>query len=107
MDISSKMSLLYFNDEKARSVSMSGRLVTPCYSFRGQEAIPSTIYRGTPGMLAKGCPGDKLSAGMAGRATGTGRGKGGMMVTAGIAGSSVPSMDEISVAARSLVGVPA
>ena len=43
MDIYSKMSLLYHNDEKMRSVIMSGRLVMPYYAFRGQEAIPSTI----------------------------------------------------------------
>ena len=113
MDIYSKMSLLYHNDEKMRSVIMSGRLVMPYYAFRGQEAIPSTIcsqlrdsdtistiYRGTHDMLAKGCPVDKLWAEMAGRVDGTCKGKGGpmhvthpasgMMVTTGIVGSSMP-----------------
>ncbi len=113
MDIYSKMSLLFHNDEKMRSVIMSGRLVMPYYAFRGQEAIPSTIcaqlrdsdtistiYRGTHDMLAKGCPVDKLWAELAGRATGTCKGKGGpmhithpesgMMVTTGIVGSSMP-----------------
>ena len=113
MDIYSKMSLLYHNDEKMRSVIKSGRLVMPYYSFRGQEAIPaticsllrdsdtiSTIYRGTHDMLAKGCPVDQLWAELAGRATGTCKGKGGpmhithpasgMMVTTGIVGSSMP-----------------
>ena len=91
----------------------SGRLAMPYYSFRGQEAIPSTIcaqlrdsdtistiYRGTHDMLAKGCPVDKLWAEMAGRVDGTCKGKGGpmhvthpasgMMVTTGIVGSSMP-----------------
>ena len=43
MDIYSKMSLLYYNDERARQVIRSGRLVMPYYSFRGQEAIPSAL----------------------------------------------------------------
>ncbi len=113
MDIYTRMSLLYHNDEKMRSVIMSGRLVMPYYAFRGQEAIPSTIcsqlrdsdtistiYRGTHDMLAKGCPVDKLWAELAGRQTGTCKGKGGpmhithpesgMMVTTGIVGSSMP-----------------
>ena len=113
MDIYSKMSLLFHNDEKMRSVIMTGRLVMPYYAFRGQEAIPSTIcallrdsdtistiYRGTHDMLAKGCPVDKLWAELAGRETGTCKGKGGpmhithpesgMMVTTGIVGSSMP-----------------
>ncbi len=113
LDIYSKMSLLFHNDEKMRSVIMSGRLIMPYYAFRGQEAIPSTIcsqlrdsdtistiYRGTHDMLAKGCPVDKLWAELAGRSTGTCKGKGGpmhithpesgMMVTTGIVGSSMP-----------------
>ena len=113
MDIYSKMSLLYHNDDRARQVIRTGRLVMPYYSFRGQEAIPSTIcsqlrdtdtistiYRGTHDMLAKGCPVDKLWAEMAGRVDGTCKGKGGpmhvthpesgMMVTTGIVGSSMP-----------------
>jgi acetoin:2,6-dichlorophenolindophenol oxidoreductase subunit alpha len=113
MDIYDKMSLLYHNDERARAVIRSGRLVMPYYSFRGQEAIPATvcaqlrdsdtvatIYRGTHDMLAKGCPLDKLWAELAGRVDGTCKGKGGpmhvthpesgMMVTTGIVGSSMP-----------------
>ena len=122
MDIYSKMSLLFHNDEKMRSVIMSGRLVMPYYAFRGQEAIPSTIcaqlrdsdtistiYRGTHDMLAKGCPVDKLWAEMAGRETGTCKGKGGpmhvthpasgMMVTTGIVGSSMPIANGLAWAA--------
>ena len=113
LDIYSKMSLLKQNDERLRQVIRSGRLVMPYYSPRGQEAIPSaisallkptdficTIYRGTHDSLAKGCPVDLLWAELAGRATGTCKGKGGpmhithpdsgVMVTTGIVGSSMP-----------------
>src|SRR3546814_13999518 len=70
----------------------SGRLVTPYYSPRGQEIIPSaltvhlrdddyicTIYRGTHDMLAKGFPLEPLWAELAGRVTGSCKGKGGTM----------------------------
>ena len=113
IDIYSKMSLLKQNDEKMRSTIRTGRLVMPYYSYRGQEAIPAaictqlrdsdtiaTIYRGVHDMLAKGCPVDQLWAELAGRVTGTCKGKGGpmhithpasgMMVTTGIVGSSMP-----------------
>jgi pyruvate dehydrogenase E1 component alpha subunit len=113
LDIFTKMSLLKQNDERMRSVIKSGRLVMPYYSVRGQEAIPSaistllrdtdficTIYRGTHDSLAKGCPVDKLWAELAGRVTGTCKGKGGpmhithpesgVMVTTGIVGSTMP-----------------
>ena len=113
LDIFTKMSLLKQNDERMRAVIKSGRLVMPYYSVRGQEAIPSaisvllkatdficTIYRGTHDSLAKGCPVDKLWAELAGRVTGTCKGKGGpmhithpesgVMVTTGIVGSTMP-----------------
>ena len=113
LDIFSKMALIKQNDERMRAVIKSGRLVMPYYSVRGQEAIPSaistslrdtdficTIYRGTHDSLAKGCPVDQLWAELAGRATGTCKGKGGpmhithpmsgVMVTTGIVGSSMP-----------------
>jgi pyruvate dehydrogenase E1 component alpha subunit len=113
LDIFTKMSLLKQNDERMRAVIKSGRLVMPYYSVRGQEAIPSaisallkptdficTIYRGTHDSLAKGCPVDKLWAELAGRVTGTCKGKGGpmhithpesgVMITTGIVGSTMP-----------------
>ena len=85
----------------------------PYYSPRGQEVIPSavsahlddndyicTIYRGIHDMLAKGMPLNDLWAEIAGKATGTCKGKGGpmhltyptkgIMVTTGIVGSSMP-----------------
>src|SRR3546814_8862876 len=91
----------------------SGRLVTPYYSPRVQEIIPSalsvhlrdddyicTIYRGNHDMLAKGFPLEPMWAELAGRVTGSCKGKGGTMhlthpasgcmVTNGVGGSSKP-----------------
>lgn len=113
LDIYRRMSLIKQNDEAARRVVRSGRLMMPYYSPRGQECIPSavsanlndddqicTIYRGTHDMLAKGVPLNDLWAEMAGRVTGTCKGKGGPMhithpasgaiLTTGIVGSSMP-----------------
>ncbi|WP_298692847.1 thiamine pyrophosphate-dependent dehydrogenase E1 component subunit alpha [uncultured Sphingomonas sp.] len=113
LDIYRRMSLIQQNDEAARKVVRSGRLMMPYYSPRGQECIPSavsanlndddqicTIYRGTHDMLAKGVPLDVLWAEMAGKVTGTCKGKGGPMhithpasgaiLTTGIVGSSMP-----------------
>ena len=108
-----RMALIKANDERSRKMIMTGRLVMPYYSPRGQEVIPSavsanladtdyicTIYRGTHDMLAKGLPLKDLWAELAGRVTGTCKGKGGpmhithpksgIMVTTGIVGSSMP-----------------
>lgn len=108
-----RMALIKANDERSRKVIRSGRLVMPYYSPRGQEVIPSavsacltdedyicTIYRGTHDMLAKGVPLKDLWAELAGRVTGTCKGKGGpmhithpksgVMITTGIVGSSMP-----------------
>lgn len=108
-----KMALLKANDERCRKVVTTGRLVMPYYSYRGQEAIPAgvsvnltdqdylcTIYRGVHDMLAKGLPLKDLWAEIAGRKSGTCKGKGGpmhltypekgVMVTTGVVGSSMP-----------------
>lgn len=113
LEIYRRMALIKANDERSRKVVMSGRLVMPYYSPRGQEVIPSalavnlsdddylcTIYRGTHDMLAKGFPLKDLWAEIAGRVDGTCKGKGGpmhltypkkgVMVTTGIVGSSMP-----------------
>ena len=105
--------LLKANDERSRKVIMTGRLVMPYYSYRGQEIIPAalcahltdddylvTIYRGIHDMLAKGMPLKQLWAEIAGRIDGTCKGKGGpmhlthpakgIMVTTGVVGSSMP-----------------
>lgn len=113
IDIYRRMTLIAQNDEAARKVVRAGRLMIPYYSPRGQEVIPSavsvnlndddqicTIYRGIHDMLAKGVPLKDLWAEMAGRITGTSKGKGGpmhithpasgAMLTTGIVGSSMP-----------------
>ena len=114
-----RAALLKANDERSRKVIMSGRLVMPYYSYRGQEIIPSamaqvlsdddywvTIYRGIHDMLAKGMPLNDLWAEVAGRVDGTCKGKGGpmhltypkkgIMVTTGIVGSSMPIANGIA-----------
>ena len=113
LEIYRRMALISLNDEVTRKVIRTGRLVTPYYSPKGQEAIPSavsvnlrsddqicTIYRGVHDMLAKGIDLKLLWAEQAGRATGACKGKGGplhvshpssgVMVTTGIVGSSMP-----------------
>lgn len=113
IEIYRRMALIKANDERSRKVIMSGRLVMPYYSPRGQEVIPSaisvnltdrdyicTIYRGSHDQLAKGLPPKDLWSEVAGRTTGTCKGKGGpmhvtypekgIMVTTGIVGSSMP-----------------
>lgn len=117
------MALLKANDEKSRQVIKSGRLLMPYYSYRGQEVIPSavsaclteqdyicTIYRGIHDMLAKGMPLKDLWAEIAGRASGTCKGKGGpmhltyppkgIMVTTGVVGSSMPIANGLAWASQ-------
>ena len=119
LDMYRRMALIKANDERSRKVIMSGRLVMPYYSPRGQDVIPSavsvnltdddyicTIYRGTHDMLAKGFPLKDMWAEVAGRTTGTCKGKGGpmhltcpekgVMVTTGIVGSSMPIANGIA-----------
>ena len=113
IEIYRRMVLIKANDERSRKVIMTGRLVMPYYSPRGQEVIPSaisvnltdddyicTIYRGSHDQLAKGLPLKDLWAEVAGRTSGTCKGKGGpmhvtypakgIMVTTGIVGSTMP-----------------
>lgn len=108
-----KMSLIKQNDDRVQKEMMAGKLVMPFYSTRGQEVIPAavsvnltkedyvvTIYRGIHDSLAKGVPLKDLWAELAGRVTGTCKGKGGpmhithpasgVMVTTGIVGSGIP-----------------
>lgn len=119
LEIYKRVALLKANDERSRKMIMSGRLVLPYYSYRGQEIIPSamaaaltdddywvTIYRGIHDMLAKGMPLNDLWAEIAGRVDGTCKGKGGpmhltypkkgIMVTTGIVGSSMPIANGIA-----------
>jgi TPP-dependent pyruvate/acetoin dehydrogenase alpha subunit len=122
-EIYRKMTLLKQNDERFRSVIQSGRIIGNYYSARGQEAIPSavsvclrpddyvcTIYRGIHDSLAKGVPMKGLWAELAGRATGTCKGKGGpmhisdpksgVMITTGIVGSSLPIANGLALASQ-------
>lgn len=111
------------NDDRVIREMKSGRLITPYYSARGQEIIPAavmahltdddylaTIYRGTHDMLAKGFPLDVMWGEMAGRVSGSCKGKGGpmhlthpetgSMVTTGIVGSSTPIAVGLAWAAK-------
>jgi acetoin:2,6-dichlorophenolindophenol oxidoreductase subunit alpha len=123
IEIYRRMSLISQNDEAARKTVRTGRLFMPYYSPKGQEVIPSavsvnltdddricTIYRGTHDMLAKGVPLRDLWAEMAGRISGTCKGKGGPMhvthpasgaiLTTGIVGSSMPIANGLAWAAK-------
>jgi pyruvate dehydrogenase E1 component alpha subunit len=123
LELYRKMTLLKQNDERFRSVIQSGRIIGNYYSARGQEVIPSaisciltpedyvcTIYRGIHDSLAKGVPMKQLWAELAGRATGSCKGKGGpmhishpasgVMVTTGIVGSSMPIANGLALASK-------
>ncbi|CAM2169557.1 Acetoin:2,6-dichlorophenolindophenol oxidoreductase subunit alpha [Paraburkholderia sacchari] len=123
VEIYRRATLIKQNDERFRSVIKAGKLAMPYYSPRGQEIIPSatsvhltdedsvcTIYRGIHDMLAKGVPSKLLWAELAGKATGTCKGKGGpmhvtdpshgVMVTTGIVGSSMPIANGLALAAQ-------
>lgn len=115
--------LIMKNDQHSHQVIMTGKIAAPYYSPRGQEIIPaavsvnlkqgdylSTIYRGTHDMIAKGVPLKELWAEVAGRITGTSKGKGGpmhithpasgCMVTTGIVGSSMPIANGLAWASQ-------
>lgn len=123
IEIYRRATLIKQNDERFRSVIKAGKLAMPYYSPRGQEIIPSatsihltdddsicTIYRGIHDMLAKGVPPKLLWAELAGKVTGTCKGKGGpmhitdpshgVMVTTGIVGSSMPIANGLALAAQ-------
>jgi pyruvate dehydrogenase E1 component alpha subunit len=123
VEIYRRATLIKQNDERFRSVIKSGKLAMPYYSPRGQEIIPSavsvhlsdedticTIYRGIHDMLAKGVPPKRLWAELAGKSTGTCKGKGGpmhvtdpahgVMVTTGIVGSGMPIANGLALAAQ-------
>jgi pyruvate dehydrogenase E1 component alpha subunit len=115
--------LIMLNDQHSHQVIMTGKIAAPYYSPRGQEIIPaamavnlrqgdylSTIYRGTHDMIAKGVPLKELWAEVAGRITGTSKGKGGpmhithpasgCMITTGIVGSSMPIANGLAWASQ-------
>jgi pyruvate dehydrogenase E1 component alpha subunit len=113
LDIYRRMTRIKTNDARIIATIKAGRLTMPYYSARGQECIPSaisvslgnddyivTIYRGIHDMIAKGVPTKLIWAELAGRSTGTCKGKGGpmhithpetgCMVTTGVVGSGMP-----------------
>jgi TPP-dependent pyruvate/acetoin dehydrogenase alpha subunit len=118
-----KMAQIKLNDERFISLMKAGKLVMPYYSARGQECIPAaisvqltnedylvTIYRGIHDMIARGIPLKLLWAEIAGKATGTCKGKGGamhithpasgIMVTTGVVGSSMPIANGLALASQ-------
>ncbi len=123
VDIYRRMTLIVKNDEQFRSAIKSGRIAALYYSPKGQESIPAavcaclrpddymtTIYRGIHDLLAKGVPTKLLWAEVAGRITGTCKGKGGpmhithpesgCMVTTGIVGASMPIACGLALASQ-------
>jgi TPP-dependent pyruvate/acetoin dehydrogenase alpha subunit len=118
-----KMVAIKLNDDKFVSQIKAGRLVMPYYSARGQECIPAaisvlltdtdylvTIYRGIHDMIAKGVPPKLIWAELAGRSTGSCKGKGGpmhithpesgCMVTTGVVGAGMPIACGLALAAQ-------
>jgi acetoin:2,6-dichlorophenolindophenol oxidoreductase subunit alpha len=118
-----KMAQIKCNDDRFVSQIKAGRLVMPYYSARGQECIPAaisvlleptdylvTIYRGIHDMLAKGVPAKLIWAELAGRSTGSCKGKGGpmhvthpesgCMVTTGVVGAGMPIACGLALAAQ-------
>jgi pyruvate dehydrogenase E1 component alpha subunit len=111
------------NDERFRSMLMSGQIQLIYYSPRGQECISAgyavhlrpddyviTIYRGLHDHIAKGVPLNELWAEFLGKATGTCKGKGGpmhithpasgLMVTTGVVGAGIPIAPGFGLAAQ-------
>ena len=86
------MALIKPNDDRFTPIIKAGKLVMPYYSPRGQEVIPAAISRQPerqrlplhdlsrhPRHARQGRAGKLLWAELAGRATGTCKGKGGPM----------------------------
>ena len=123
LDIYTRTMRVARSDEKFRSLLMTGKLAVLYYTYRGQELAsaammaalePSdylvTTYRGQHDQIAKGVPFDLLYAEIAGRATGTCKGKGGpmhithpasgVMVTTGVVGSGLPIANGLALASQ-------
>ncbi len=110
-------------DKKMRGLIAGGTLATLYYTVRGQEHVSAaamaalnrddylvTTYRGQHDQIAKGVPLGPLVAEIAGRATGTCKGKGGsmhithpatgVMVTTGVVGSGLPIANGLALASQ-------
>jgi 2-oxoisovalerate dehydrogenase E1 component len=117
------MSLIAACDEALRDSIAAGQVTLAYYSPRGQEAVAAgfgaalraddylvTTYRGLHDQIAKGVPLRPLLAEMAGKAAGTGKGKGGpmhiawpeagLMMTTGVVGSGLPIAAGLAWAAQ-------
>jgi TPP-dependent pyruvate/acetoin dehydrogenase alpha subunit len=111
------------SDEKFRSLLMTGKLSVLYYTYRGQELVSAammaalqptdylvTTYRGQHDQICKGVPFNLLYAEIAGKATGTCKGKGGsmhithpetgVMVTTGVVGSGLPIANGLALASQ-------
>src|SRR5262245_17343246 len=123
LEIYRRMTRIKLNDARIIATMKAGRLTMPYYSPRGQECIPAavsvllsdedylvTIYRGLHDMIAKGVPVKLIWAELAGRSTGTCKGKGGPMhvthpasgclVRRGVVGSGLPIGCGLALAAQ-------
>jgi TPP-dependent pyruvate/acetoin dehydrogenase alpha subunit len=123
LDIYTRTMRIARADEKFRSMLAGGSLAVIYYTVRGQELVsaammaalePSdylvTTYRGQHDQIAKGVPLDLLFAEIAGKATGTCKGKGGamhithpasgVMVTTGVVGSGLPIANGLALASQ-------
>ncbi len=123
LDIYTRTMKIARADEKFRSLIGGGTLAVIYYTVRGQELVsaammaalePSdylvTTYRGQHDQIAKGVPLNGLFAEIAGKATGTCKGKGGsmhithpesgVMVTTGVVGSGLPIANGFAMASQ-------
>jgi acetoin:2,6-dichlorophenolindophenol oxidoreductase subunit alpha len=123
LDIYTRTMKVARTDEKFRGLLAGGSLAVIYYTVRGQELVsaammaalePSdylvTTYRGQHDQIAKGVPLGPLFAEIAGKATGTCKGKGGsmhithpdsgVMVTTGVVGSGLPIANGLALASQ-------
>jgi acetoin:2,6-dichlorophenolindophenol oxidoreductase subunit alpha len=123
LDIYTRTMKIARADEKFRSLLAGGTLAVIYYTVRGQELVsaammaalePSdylvTTYRGQHDQIAKGVPLNLLFAEIAGKVTGTCKGKGGamhithpdtgVMVTTGVVGSGLPIANGFALASQ-------
>jgi acetoin:2,6-dichlorophenolindophenol oxidoreductase subunit alpha len=123
LDIFTRTMKIAHFDEKVRGLIAGGTMATMYYTVRGQELVSAaamaaleptdylvTTYRGQHDQIAKGVPLGPLLAEIAGRATGTCKGKGGsmhithpasgVMVTTGVVGSGLPIANGLAMAAQ-------
>jgi acetoin:2,6-dichlorophenolindophenol oxidoreductase subunit alpha len=123
LDIYTRTMKIARSDEKLRSMIAAGKLAVLYYTVRGQELVSAaaiaalettdylvTTYRGQHDQIAKGVPLDLLFAEIAGKVTGTCKGKGGsmhithpatgVMVTTGVVGSGLPIANGLALTSQ-------